>query len=66
MREVLDALEWVRPQVFRRGSPDFIRQRQAEARVTEICRGLLRKAKSSANFRGQTTENGEENLRHRR
>ncbi len=42
MREVLDALEWVRPQVFRRGSPDFIRQRQAEARITEICKQLVR------------------------
>jgi hypothetical protein len=57
MREVLEALEWVRPQVFRRGSPDFIRARQAEVRVAEICGELLRQPRR---------KNREEESRHRR
>jgi hypothetical protein len=40
MREVLDALDWVRLQMMRRGSPDFIRQRLAEAPVRELCSRL--------------------------
>lgn len=42
MREVLDALEWVRVQMMHTGSPDFIRQRQAEARVQALCAKLVR------------------------
>ena len=40
MREVLDALEWVRREMMHRGSPDFIRQRQLEARVADLCASL--------------------------
>ncbi len=40
IREVLDALDWVRLQMMRRGSPDFIRQRLAEAPVRELCSRL--------------------------
>lgn len=41
IREVLDALDWARLQMMRRGSPDFIRQRLAEAPVRELCARLL-------------------------
>jgi hypothetical protein len=37
IREVLEALEWVRGEMMNRGSPDFIRQRQLEARVGGLC-----------------------------
>jgi hypothetical protein len=56
MREVLDALEWVRPKVFMRGSPDFIRARQLEARVAEIAKDLLRERRR--NHRKRTLRNG--------
>ena len=42
IREVLSALEWVRGEMMRRGSPDFIRQREAETRVRRLCQQLLR------------------------
>ena len=48
MREVMEALDWVRREMMRRGSPDFIRQRELEARVHELCRQLLREKKSAA------------------
>lgn len=41
MREVLTALDWVRGEMMRRGSPDFIRQREAEGRVRELCEKLV-------------------------
>ena len=43
MRQVLDALDWVRREVWRSASPDFIRQRVAEDRVQQLCAELLRK-----------------------
>ena len=42
IREVLEALEWVRREMMNRGSPDFIRQRQLEARVGGLCAKLAR------------------------
>ncbi len=42
IREVLDALDWVRKQMMYRGSPDFIRQRELEARVGRLATRLLR------------------------
>ncbi len=56
MREVMDALEWVRPKVFMRGSPDFIRARQLEARVAEIAKDLLRERRR--NYRKPPLRNG--------
>lgn len=43
IREVLDALDWVRLQMMRRGSPDFIRQRQLERRVSDLVARLARR-----------------------
>ena len=40
IREVLEALDWVRREMMNRGSPDFIRQRQLEARVGKLCTRL--------------------------
>ena len=42
MREVLAALEFARTESMRRGSPDFIRQREIENRVQALCTRLLR------------------------
>jgi hypothetical protein len=42
MREVLTALEWVRREMMRKGSPDFIRERQCEDRIQELVAELLR------------------------
>jgi hypothetical protein len=42
IRDVLAALEWVRGEMLRRGSPDFIRQREAESRVSRLAQQLLR------------------------
>jgi hypothetical protein len=49
IREVLEALEWVRGQMMRRGSPDFIRQRETEGRVQALCGRLLRSAGKKKN-----------------
>ena len=48
IRDVLAALDWVRGEMMRRGSPDFIRQREAESRVTRLCQRLLRPHPASA------------------
>ena len=40
IREVLEALEWVRREMMYRGSPDFIRQRQLEGRVHQLAARL--------------------------
>jgi hypothetical protein len=42
MREVLNALEWVRREMMRKGSPDFIRERQCEDRIQRLVAELLR------------------------
>jgi hypothetical protein len=42
IREVLEALEWVRREMMHRGSPDFIRQRELEARVGKLSARLAR------------------------
>ena len=42
MREVLEALEWVRREMMHRGSPDFIRQRELEGRVHQMAARLTR------------------------
>ena len=47
MREVLEALEWVRREMMHRGSPDFIRQRVLEARVRQLASRLTRGRASS-------------------
>jgi len=36
IHEVLEALDWVRHEMMHRGSPDFIRQRELEARVGKL------------------------------
>ncbi len=41
MREVLEALEWVRGEMWRFSSPDFIRQRELERRVGDLCARLV-------------------------
>ena len=40
MREVLEALEWVRREMMYHGSPDFIRQRELEGRVHQLAARL--------------------------
>jgi hypothetical protein len=40
MREVLEALEWVRREMMHHGSPDFIRQRELEGRVHQLAARL--------------------------
>jgi hypothetical protein len=47
IREVLEALDWVRREMMHRGSPDFIRQRQLEARVRQLASRLARGRASS-------------------
>jgi hypothetical protein len=42
MREVLEALEWVRREMMQHGSPDFIRQRELEGRVQQLAARLAR------------------------
>jgi len=42
MREVLEALEWVRREMMYHGSPDFIRQRELEGRVHQLAARLAR------------------------
>jgi hypothetical protein len=42
MREVLEALEWVRREMMYHGSPDFIRQRELEGRVRQLAARLAR------------------------
>lgn len=43
MREVLEALEWVRREMMYHGSPDFIRQRELEGRVRQLAARLARR-----------------------
>ena len=43
IREIVDALEFARRELMRRGSPDFLRARVGEDRVQELCQRLLRK-----------------------
>jgi len=43
IREVLEALEWVRKELMRKGSPDFIRQRQCQEGVNQLIARLLRR-----------------------
>jgi hypothetical protein len=45
IRQVLEALEFARREVFRTCSPDFIRARVGEDRVQELCARLLRGSK---------------------
>jgi hypothetical protein len=40
--EVLEALEWVRKELMRKGSPDFIRQRKCEEGVKQLLTRMLR------------------------
>jgi hypothetical protein len=47
IREVLEALEWVRREMMHHGSPDFIRQRQLEGRVHRLAARLARNASKS-------------------
>jgi hypothetical protein len=42
IREVLEALEWVRKELMRKGSPDFIRQRQCQEGVKQLIAKMLR------------------------
>ena len=47
IHEVLAALDWVRREMMHRGSPDFIRQRELEARVRRLASRLARGRGSS-------------------
>jgi len=42
IRQVLEALEFARREVFRTGSPDFLRARVGEDRVQRLCERLIR------------------------
>lgn len=42
IREIVDALDFARRELMRRGSPDFLRARVGEHRVQELCARLLR------------------------
>lgn len=42
IREVLEALDWVRREMMHRGSPDFIRQRELERSVHRLAARLTR------------------------
>lgn len=44
---MLEALEWVRCELMRRGSPDFIRQRVLEGRVHQMASRLARSSAAS-------------------
>ena len=55
MREVLEALEWVRREMMHRGSPDFIRQRQLEGRVHQLALRMVR-SNQVANGAGRTAQ----------
>jgi hypothetical protein len=46
MRERLDALEWVRQEMMRRGSPDFLRAQLRERQIQNACAELLRRQKA--------------------
>jgi hypothetical protein len=48
IREVLDALDWVRREMMHRGSPDFIRQRELEAHVGRLAARLARGSSRAA------------------
>ena len=48
MREVLEALEWVRREMMHHGSPDFIRQRELEGRVRQLAARLARRESGAA------------------
>ena len=41
IREVLRALDWVRLEMMRLGSPDFVRQREIGKRIRKLCEQLL-------------------------
>ena len=43
IREIVDALDFARRELMRRGSPDFLRARVGEDRVQELCQRLLQK-----------------------
>ena len=42
LRDALEVLEWVRREMMRHGSPDFLRARFAEERVQRLVAKLLR------------------------
>ena len=42
IRQVLEALDFARREVFRTGSPDFLRARVGEDRVQRLCDRLIR------------------------
>ena len=42
IREVLEALEWVRKELMRKGSPDFVRARKCEEGVKDLITKMLR------------------------
>jgi len=46
MRAVLDALDWVRGEMWRFSSPDFIRQRELEKRVHGVIERLTAASKT--------------------
>ncbi len=48
MREVLEALEWVRRELMNRGSPDFIRQRELARGTRLLAARLLRHSSRSS------------------
>ena len=53
MREVLEALDWVRREMMHHGSPDFIRQRELEGRVHQLVARLARTANCMSRTRNR-------------
>jgi hypothetical protein len=51
MRDILNALEYARTQMFRFTSPDFIRARVSEDRVQRLCERLLQGVPAEARVR---------------
>ena len=58
MREVLEALDWVRRELMNRGSPDFIRQRELARGARQLADRLMR-GRPPAGVKSRQTQNGE-------
>ncbi len=56
MREILEALEWVRRELMNRGSPDFIRQRELARGTRQLAARLVR-GKSPASVKLRHAQN---------
>ncbi len=66
MREVLEALEWVRREMMHRGSPDFIRQRELERRVHHMASRLARSQSMAPSPRAHLSDNARQQTKNNR